>query len=283
MSRATHSWLHLHRLLSIPHGPLPSIPRDPLPSLGKLHPAEDPSSHPSAYSSSPLSVLEQLTHSTTQVQKTPHHQAQPPPCRGCPGDRPLLSPGSHSLTLSFWKEWRKLPPSSPSSLGVPGGLLMPLMLFGEFCGRWGKEVVSRSLWPPKRPGGRTQPRLPQSHPPDVSPSIRVTSSPQGQEKGGTTHPLCISLTFGSPSMSPDPAEGGAQKENRLIEHTVMAPAPTCPATPPTQRLCSDHWSELGADPRTGAGTGMLCQHPQGAKAPRAAAPLRGRSPNDPFM
>lgn len=38
------------------------------------------------------------------------------------------------LTLSFWKEWRKFPPSSPSSRGVPGGLLMPLMLLGEFCG-----------------------------------------------------------------------------------------------------------------------------------------------------
>jgi len=45
---------------------------------------------------------------------------------------PVLIP---TLTLSFWKEWRKLPPSSPSSLGVPGGLLMPLMLFGEFCRR----------------------------------------------------------------------------------------------------------------------------------------------------
>lgn len=38
-----------------------------------------------------------------------------------------------TLTLSFWKEWRKFPPSSPSSRGVPGGLLMPLMLLGEFC------------------------------------------------------------------------------------------------------------------------------------------------------
>lgn len=36
------------------------------------------------------------------------------------------------LTFSLWKEWRKFPLSSPSSLGVPGGLLMPLKLFGEF-------------------------------------------------------------------------------------------------------------------------------------------------------
>lgn len=41
------------------------------------------------------------------------------------------------LTFSLWKEWRKFPLSSPSSLGVPGGLLMPLKLFGEF---WKQRV-----------------------------------------------------------------------------------------------------------------------------------------------
>lgn len=41
------------------------------------------------------------------------------------------------LTFSLWNEWRKFPLSSPSSLGVPGGLLMPLKLFGEF---WREEV-----------------------------------------------------------------------------------------------------------------------------------------------
>lgn len=49
-----------------------------------------------------------------------------------------------ALTLSFWKEWRKFPPSSPSSRGVPGGLLMPLMLLGEF---WREEREGE----PRRP------------------------------------------------------------------------------------------------------------------------------------
>lgn len=42
-----------------------------------------------------------------------------------PSSRPLL-------TLSLWNGLRKLPPISPSSRGVPGGLFMPAMLLGEF-------------------------------------------------------------------------------------------------------------------------------------------------------
>lgn len=38
-----------------------------------------------------------------------------------------------TLTLSFWKEWRKFPPGSPSSRGVPGGLPVSPILLGEFC------------------------------------------------------------------------------------------------------------------------------------------------------
>lgn len=76
-----------------------------------------------------------------------------PPATREPSPRPQEAL-THSLTLSFWKEWRKLPPSSPSSLGVPGGLLMPLMLFGEFCRRWGGEAVSRSPALPKTPWGQ---------------------------------------------------------------------------------------------------------------------------------
>lgn len=47
---------------------------------------------------------------------------------------PLQSnnPGHEILTLSLWKGFRKFPPISLSSLGVPGWLLM-LMLLGEFC------------------------------------------------------------------------------------------------------------------------------------------------------
>ena len=44
------------------------------------------------------------------------------------------------LTFSLWKEWRKFPLSSPSSLGVPGGLLMPLKLFGEFWKQSGRNI-----------------------------------------------------------------------------------------------------------------------------------------------
>lgn len=61
---------------------------------------------------------------------------------------PVKSPTGRSwqkliLTFSLWKEWRKFPLSSPSSLGVPGGLLMPLKLFGEF---WRQEVCNVFLY-----------------------------------------------------------------------------------------------------------------------------------------
>lgn len=48
--------------------------------------------------------------------------------------------GQALLTLSLWKGLRKLPPISPSSRGVPGGLFMPAMLLGEF---WGIEVINK--------------------------------------------------------------------------------------------------------------------------------------------
>lgn len=61
-----------------------------------------------------------------------------------------------TLTLSFWKEWRKFPPSSPSSRGVPGGLLMPLMLLGEFCRESirGEPQAASNLPPSPRMGGK---------------------------------------------------------------------------------------------------------------------------------
>lgn len=40
--------------------------------------------------------------------------------------------GKGILTLSLWKGFKKFPPISPSSLGVPGWLLR-LILLGEFC------------------------------------------------------------------------------------------------------------------------------------------------------
>lgn len=85
-----------------------------------------------------------------------------------------------TLTLSFWKEWRKFPPSSPSSRGVPGGLLMPLMLLGEFCreSRGGKPPC------PQQP----------------APQMRERLSGWCCQGGDMEY----TLTFGSPSMSPDP-------------------------------------------------------------------------------
>lgn len=45
------------------------------------------------------------------------------------------------LTLSLWKGFKKFPPISPSSLGVPGWLLR-LILLGEFCKQdWEKKSL----------------------------------------------------------------------------------------------------------------------------------------------
>lgn len=117
---ACPSWLPSHGSLS--HSLLTSIPHVSLPW-------EKPSSLP------PMSAPCLSSSSTFCLRAA---------CKQLNGEQkgwraPILTP---RLTLSFWKEWRKLPPSSPSSLGVPGGLLMPLMLFGEFCTRaQGKQSV----------------------------------------------------------------------------------------------------------------------------------------------
>lgn len=47
------------------------------------------------------------------------------------------------LTLSLWKGFRKFPPISPSSLGVPGWLFI-LRLPGEFWGEKGAKVTSQN-------------------------------------------------------------------------------------------------------------------------------------------
>lgn len=105
------------------------------------HPTTDPTFHTLPYFL--LHTFLSWSSSHMAQPKSKRHpflcQAHPSQCQDTLGTVPP-PPGRPSLTLSFWKEWRKLPPSSPSSLGVPGGLLMPLMLFGEFCGgqegRW---------------------------------------------------------------------------------------------------------------------------------------------------
>lgn len=81
----------------------------------------------------------------------PHNSPWPRKRRN-PGAKPGRGAGGHAaLTLSFWKECRKFPPSSPSSRGVPGGLLMPLMLFGEF---WREQRGGEPQRPNNRPTRR---------------------------------------------------------------------------------------------------------------------------------
>lgn len=62
--------------------------------------------------------------------------------------------------------------------------------------------------------------------------------------------------------------------------------PQIPLLISSQRLCFKHWSDLGADPGTGAGTGMLCPASPGSEGtaglpepqpPRAGAHLTIRS------
>lgn len=122
----------------------------PLTTLGVPKPAPTHTHPKSSFLPLPF-VPEQLAKSKAWVRKE-EGGIQPPRCTAC-GRAPSGSrTHPRGLTLSFWKEWRKLPPSSPSSLGVPGGLLMPLMLFGEFCRRRSGEAVSRSLHPQSTTG-----------------------------------------------------------------------------------------------------------------------------------
>lgn len=176
-----------------PAWPAASAPSISSPSCGILsppsvhpHPPQDPKLHPPLYFFLP-------TFCPGAAHRSKRHQPPSPPIP-VPPQGP--SPGRSSLTLSFWKEWRKLPPSSPSSLGVPGGLLMPLMLFGEFCRRWRGEAVSRALCPPKHHGGRMQPPLPQPRSLKVPPSLGSHRHPSA-EKRGPTHTLQLTYFWKS--------------------------------------------------------------------------------------
>lgn len=104
-----------------------------------------------------------------------------PPRRGLPARplRPAAAAGGEStqaLTLSLGNGCRKVPAAaiSPSSRGVPGALLRPPTAPGEF---WGRRWSARGSSPRPRP---ICPR-----PPSVK-----------------------DLTFGSPSISPEPAGRG---------------------------------------------------------------------------
>lgn len=91
------------------------------------------------------------------------------------------------LTLSLWNGFKKLPAISPSSRGVPGGLFMPAMLLGEFC------------------RGR---------------GIMFAHQPERKATLGQKVNQVSPLTFGNPSISPEPVIG--TKENTVIHSFITA-------------------------------------------------------------
>lgn len=211
--------------------------------------------------------MEQLTHGTTQVQKAPIPVPSPPiPVPGHLGDRPPTPRQAltHIVILEgMEKVASQLPVVSWSARGIANATYVVWrILWGT-----GREVVSRTM-----PWGRTQPCPPQSHSPCLhqghssNPVLRRAHTP-------TLQPT--PLTFGSPSMSPDPAERGEKGEEPYWACSHGPVPPTAPLIS-TQRLCFEHCCKLGADPRVGTGSGTLCQCPQGRKDHRG-------SPNDPFM
>lgn len=66
------------------------------------------------------------------------------------------------LTLSLWNGFKKLPAISPSSRGVPGGLFIPVMLFGEFQKsrrRMISDIYTKTFtkWRKRHPTGNDKP------------------------------------------------------------------------------------------------------------------------------
>lgn len=197
---------------------------------------------------------------------------QPP---GEPSPRP--QGGTHSLTHivileGMEKVASQLPVVSWSARGIANATYVVWRILQEMGG--GGEAVSRSLRSPKRRGGRTQPCPPPSRPPDVSPTVGVTPAPQCREKGGgPTHPLCNSLTFGSPSMSPDPAQGGHKR--RTVLSSVQRWSLHPPALHPPSGL-PRRFPVLQALVRTGGPPwDALPRERRHGGAPRAAAPRAG--------
>lgn len=109
-------------------------------------------------------------------------------------------------------------------------------------------VVWRILQKTKRGGGEQVPASPEHHRAGTRPRRpRSRPHPRLGERRGLTQPPSSSLTFGSPSMSPDPVAWG-QKEKSLVEGAPAALAPSCPAPP-------FHFSPRAWKPRGLAGRG----------------------------
>lgn len=152
-----------------------------------------------------------------------------PPRRGLPARplRPDAAAGgesTQSLTLSLGNGCRKVPAAaiSPSSRGVPGALLRPATAPGELWGGPRSAPTPRARarpCPPRGPPGRGLP---------------VRGAPAPTLAGARP------LTFGNPSMSPEPVD------DRRRTRGSEAPAPGPPPLPRPAR-----WGSRGEDPDEG--------------------------------
>lgn len=129
-------------------------------------------------------------------------------------------------------------------------------------------------------GAGCSPVCPSHNPPDASPSIRVTSAPQGQEKGDP-HTCFAAHLLLEVHLCLLTLCRGTHKRTALLS---MQQQPPCPPillpldTPPSQMLCFEHCSELSADLGTGQALGCSARVPgeqRRRETPRATAPLTG--------
>lgn len=132
-------------------------------------------------SSCPFSALEQLTHSTTQVQKAPTPMPSPPiPVPGHLGDHPPIPRQAltHIVILEgMEKVASQLPVVSWSARGIANATYVVWRILWETGG----EVVSRTM-----PWGRTQPCPPQSH--SLCPQPPGSQQHPSAEESPHTHP-----------------------------------------------------------------------------------------------
>lgn len=114
----------------------------------------------------------------------------------------------------------QLPVVSWSARGIANATYVVWRILQEMRGE-----AMRSLHPHKNTmGAEHSPACP-SHIPSTCPHPLGSHQHPSAEKGGPTHPLCNSLTFGSPSMSPDPAQGGHKRRRALLSMQAWPPCP----------------------------------------------------------
>lgn len=224
---------------------LASVPQEPLGVLlasippASCHPGSTQACthpHPPNVSLPPLPfVPELLAKSKTWVRKeeggirAPRRTA----CGRAPSGSRAHARGTHIVVLEgMEKVASQLPVVSWSARGIANATY----------------VVWRILQKTKRGGGEQVPASPEHHRAGTRPRRpRSRPHPRLGERRGLTQPPSSSLTFGSPSMSPDPVAWG-QKEKSLVEGAPAALAPSCPAPP-------FHFSPRAWKPRGLAGRG----------------------------